>query len=46
MTDVLISEVGDTFELILGFDELVYGDDDIEGNLDSILLNAVASNIP
>jgi hypothetical protein len=46
MTDVLISEVGDTFELIRGFDEIVYGDDGIEGNLDSILLNAAASNIP
>jgi hypothetical protein len=27
-------------------DEILYGDDDIEGDLDSILLNPVASSIP
>jgi hypothetical protein len=27
-------------------DEILYGDDGLEGDLDSILLNAVASTIP
>jgi hypothetical protein len=27
-------------------DEILYGDDDIEGDLDSIILNPVASTIP
>jgi hypothetical protein len=27
-------------------DEILYGDDDIEGDLDSIMLNPVASTIP
>jgi hypothetical protein len=30
---------------LLNLDEILYGDDDIEGDLDSILLNPVASTI-
>jgi hypothetical protein len=38
--------VGATFEPIVDLDEILYGDYDIEGDLDSILLNPVALTIP
>jgi hypothetical protein len=38
--------MGATFDRLVDLDEILYGDDDIEGNLDSILLNPVASTIP
>jgi uncharacterized membrane protein len=38
--------VGATFELIGGFDEILYGGDGIEYYIDYILFNAVASTIP
>jgi hypothetical protein len=34
------------FEPIGGFDDIFCGGDDIEDNLDSVLLNAVASTTP
>jgi hypothetical protein len=31
---------------LVDLDKVLYGDGDVEGDLDSILLNPVASNIP
>jgi hypothetical protein len=38
--------VGATFELMVDLDEILYGGDDIEDDIDFILLNPVASTIP
>jgi hypothetical protein len=38
--------MGATFELIGGLDEILYDGDDVEDDIDSILLNLVASTIP
>jgi hypothetical protein len=38
--------VGATFELIVDLDDILYGGGDVEDDIDSILLNLVASTIP
>jgi hypothetical protein len=38
--------VGTILNLLVDLDEILYGDDDIEGDLGSMLLNLVASTIP
>jgi hypothetical protein len=45
MADVYISEVGSTLNRLVDLDEILYGGDDIEDDLDFILFNPVASNI-
>jgi hypothetical protein len=45
MQEVSPSEVSAHFEPTGGFDEILNGDDDLEGDLDSTLLNIVASTI-
>jgi hypothetical protein len=38
--------VGATFDRLVDLDKILLGDGDIEGDLDSVLLNPVASTIP
>jgi hypothetical protein len=45
MADDLMSEVGQIFNRLVDLDEILYGYDGIEDNLDSKLLNPIASII-
>jgi hypothetical protein len=45
MADVYTSEMGAILNQLVDLDEILYGGDDIESDLDAIFFNLLASNI-